>query len=91
MKNKKVERKTIYYKRKNNRNQKQLIREGIICDLSKAKDAINSKQAYDILKTPIGNFWLELNGSPIKISIGSHYPNNDDKILCGGFLLHKTS
>ena len=76
---KKVERKLSTINEKIIETKNSLIREGIICDLSKAKDAINSKQAYDILKTPIGNFWLELNGSPIKISIGSHYPNNDDK------------
>ena len=76
---KKVERKLTTINEKIIETKNSLIREGIICDLSKAKDAINSKQAYDILKTPIGNFWLELNGSPIKISIGSHYQNNDDE------------
>ena len=76
---KKVERKLTTINEKIIETKNSLIREGIICDLSKAKDAINSKQAYDILKTPIGNFWLELNGSPIKISIIAHYPNNDDE------------
>ena len=76
---KKVERKLSTITEKTLETLNRLLSEGIICDLSKAKDAINSKQAYDILKTPIGNFWLELNGSPIKISIGSHYPNNDDE------------
>ena len=76
---KKVERKLSTINEKIIETKNSLILEEIICDLSKAKDAINSKQAYDILKTPIGNFWLELNGSPIKISIGSHYPNNDDE------------
>ena len=76
---KKVERKLSTINEKIIETKNSLIREGIICDLSKAKDAINSKQAYDILKTPIGSFWLELNGSPIKISIGAYYPNNDDE------------
>lgn len=76
---KKVERKLSTISEKILETQNSLLSEGVICDLSGAKDGVNSKQAYDILKTPIGNFWLELNGSPIKISIGSHYPNNDDE------------
>ena len=76
---KKVERKLSTINEKILETQNSLLSEGVICDLTEAKDIVNSKQAYDILKTPIGNFWLELNGSPIKISIGSHYPNNDDE------------
>lgn len=76
---KKVERKLSTINEKIIETNNSLISEGVICDLSDAKDGVNSKQAYDILKTPIGNFWLELNGSPIKISIGAHYPNNDDE------------
>ena len=76
---KKVERKLSTINEKILETQNSLLSEGVICDLTEAKDVVNSKQAYDILKTPIGNFWLELNGSPIKISIGSHYPNNDDE------------
>ena len=76
---KKVERKLSTINKKILETQNSLLSEGVICDLSEAKNIVNSKQAYDILKTPIGNFWLELNGSPIKISIGSHYPNNDDE------------
>ena len=76
---KKVERKLSTINEKILETQNSLLSEGVICDLSEAKNIVNSKQAYDILKTPIGSFWLELNGSPIKISIGSHYPNNDDE------------
>jgi len=76
---KKVERKLSTRNEKIIETNNSLISEGVICDLSETNDVINSKQAYDILKTPIGNFWLELNGSPIKISIGSHYPNNNDE------------
>lgn len=76
---KKVERKLSTINEKILETQNSLLSEGVICDLSEAKNIVNSKQAYDILKTPIGNFWLELNGSPIKISIGAHYPNNDDE------------
>ena len=76
---KKVERKLSTRNEKIIETNNSLISEGVICDLSVTNDVINSKQAYDILKTPIGNFWLELNGSPIKISIASHYPNNDDE------------
>ena len=76
---KKVERKLSSISEKIIETQNSLLIEGVICDLSEAKNIVNSKQAYDILKTPIGSFWLELNGSPIKISIGAHYPNNDDE------------
>ena len=76
---KKVERKLSTINEKILETQNSLLSEGVICDLSEAKNIVNSKQAYDILKTPIGNFWLELNGSPIKISIGAYYPNNDDE------------
>ena len=76
---KKVERKLSTINEKIIETNNSLISGGVICDLSETNDVINSKQAYDILKTPIGNFWLELNDSPIKISIGSHYPNNDDE------------
>lgn len=76
---KKVERKLSTINEKIIETQNSLLSEGVICDLSEAKNIVNSKQAYDILKTPIGNFWLELNGSPIKISIGAHYPNNDEE------------
>ena len=76
---KKVERKLSTINEKILETQNSLLSEGVICDLSEAKNIVNSKQAYDILKTPIGNFWLELNGFPIKISIGADYPNNDDE------------
>lgn len=76
---KKVERKLSSISEKIIETKNSLLIEGVICDLSEAKNIVNSKQAYDILKTPIGSFWLELNGSPIKISIGAHYPNNDDE------------
>jgi len=76
---KKVERKLSTINEKILETQNSLLSEGVICDLSEAKNIVNSKQAYDILKTPIGNFWLELNGFPIKISIGAHYPNNDEE------------
>ena len=76
---KKVERKLSTINEKILETQNSLLSEGVICDLSESKNIVNSKQAYDILKTPIGNFWLELNGSPIKISIGAHYPNNDEE------------
>lgn len=76
---KKVERKLSTINEKILETQNSLLSEGVICDLSEGKNIVNSKQAYDILKTPIGSFWLELNGSPIKISIGAYCPNNDDE------------
>ena len=58
---------------------------GLICDLSEEKIPVDASMAYDLLKTPIGQFWLELNGQPIKMSILSHYPALDDKYYVEGY------
>lgn len=62
-----------------------LLSNGLICDLSKEKISVDASMAYDILKTPFGNFWLELNGHPIKISILANYTNPEDKYYVDGY------
>ncbi|HFI0394768.1 TPA: hypothetical protein ACGOYV_001550 [Streptococcus suis] len=63
---------------------KNLLATGTICDLSEEKIPAEPSKAYDLLKTPVGNFWLELNGQPIKMSIVSCYPKSDDKYFVEG-------
>ncbi|HEM2826483.1 TPA: hypothetical protein U0650_001431 [Streptococcus suis] len=61
-----------------------LLTHGHICDLSEEKIPADSLIAYDLLKTPVGNFWLELNGQPIKMSVIAHYPNLEDTYFVEG-------
>ncbi|HEL2401917.1 TPA: hypothetical protein TZS69_000873 [Streptococcus suis] len=61
-----------------------LLTHGHICDLSEEKIPADSSVAYDLLKTPVGNFWLELNGHPIKMSIIARYPNLEDTYFVEG-------
>ncbi|HFR3747901.1 TPA: hypothetical protein ACHVGK_000927 [Streptococcus suis] len=61
-----------------------LLTHGYICDLSEEKIPADSSVAYDLLKTPIGNFWLEFNGQPIKMSIIARYPNLEDTYFVEG-------
>lgn len=61
-----------------------LLTHGLICDLSEEKIPADSLIAYDLLKTPVGNFWLELNGQPIKMSVIAHYPNLEDTYFVEG-------
>ncbi|HHT7719856.1 TPA: hypothetical protein ACT2FD_000608 [Streptococcus suis] len=61
-----------------------LLTHGHICDLSEEKIPADSSVAYDLLKTPVGNFWLELNGQPIKMSVIAHYPNLEDTYFVEG-------
>ncbi|HFU4202989.1 TPA: hypothetical protein ACGO8F_000561 [Streptococcus suis] len=63
---------------------KNLLATGTICDLSEKKIPTDPSIAYDLLKTPVGNFWLELNGQPIKMSIVACYPKPDDKYFVEG-------
>lgn len=52
---------------------------GLICDLIKGKLPADSSVAYDLLKTPIGHFWLEFNHQPIKMFIKADYPADGSK------------
>ncbi|MEG3321890.1 hypothetical protein RFL32_09380 [Streptococcus suis] len=61
-----------------------LLTHGHTCDLLEEKIPADSSIAYDLLKTPVGNFWLELNGQPIKMSVIAHYPNLEDTYFVEG-------
>ena len=46
-----------------------IVKHGRILDACSNKVKIESKQIYHAIKTPLGNFWLELNGVPIPMKI----------------------
>ncbi|MGT2772455.1 hypothetical protein [Streptococcus marimammalium] len=62
----------------------ELSKNGLICDLSKEKLPADSSVAYDLLKTPVGHFWLELNHQPIKMFIETEYPTDASKYFVEG-------
>lgn len=63
---------------------KNLLETANICDLSEGKILADTSIAYDLLKTPIGHFWLELNDQPIKMSVLSSYSKPEDKYFVEG-------
>ena len=46
-----------------------IVKHGRILDACLNKVKIESKQIYNEIKTPLGHFWLELNGVPIPMKI----------------------
>ena len=48
---------------------KNILEHGRILNACSNKVKIESKQIYHAIKTPLGNFWLELNGVPIPMKI----------------------
>ena len=46
-----------------------LVKHGRILDACLKKVKVDSKQIYHAIKTPLGHFWLELNGVPIPMKI----------------------
>ena len=46
-----------------------LVKHGRILDACLKKVKVDSKQIYHAIKTPLGHFWLELNGVPILMKI----------------------
>ena len=46
-----------------------IVKHGRILDACSKKMRVDSKQIYHGIKTPLGNFWLELNGVPIPMKI----------------------
>ncbi|MGT2832843.1 hypothetical protein [Streptococcus halotolerans] len=71
----------------------ELTQNGLICDLSTEKLPADSSVAYDLLKTPVGHFWLEFNHQPIKMLIKTNYPADGSKYFVEGsyfIRLHQT-
>jgi len=46
-----------------------IVKHGRILDACLKKVKVDSKQIYNGIKTPLGHFWLELNGVPIPMKI----------------------
>lgn len=53
-----------------------LIKLGKVCDLTKRNSDFDVWKDYDILKTPIGHFWLEYNGEPVTMLIETIFPSH---------------
>ena len=49
-----------------------LVKHGRILDTCLKKVKLDSKQIYHAIKTPLGYFWLELNGVPIPMKISKN-------------------
>jgi len=64
-----------------------LVKHGRILDACLKKVKVDSKQIYHAIKTPLGHFWLELNGVPIPMKI-SQIQARDKKVSGRGCLLH---
>lgn len=56
-----------------------LLASGVVCDLSQKKNHTVADVPYDVLKTPIGHFWLALNDEPVKMKTKASYPDKDAK------------
>ncbi|MEJ7540424.1 hypothetical protein [Staphylococcus intermedius] len=52
-----------------------LVKLGTVCDLTQRGTYFDRWEAYDILKTPIGHFWLEYNGEPVTMLIDTIFPS----------------
>lgn len=63
---------------------KLLLSNGKVCDIVDEQQLSYETGAYDIVKTPIGNFWLEFNGEPIKMKLSTRYPPADEKYFVEG-------
>lgn len=50
---------------------------GRCLDLTAGKVNIAPEESYDYLKTPMGNFWLELNQSPLPMKVSQTFIDNE--------------
>ncbi|QHW36903.1 hypothetical protein GZH82_06020 [Staphylococcus ursi] len=62
----------------------ELLEKGKVCNLSSKKNLVDVNVAYDVLKTPLGHFWLELNNQPIQMSINTVYPKPNTILFVEG-------
>ncbi|UXS45394.1 hypothetical protein [Staphylococcus delphini] len=62
----------------------ELLEKGRVCNLSSKKNLVDLKDPYDVLKTPLGHFWLELNNQPIQMSINAIYPKRNTILFVEG-------
>ncbi len=64
-----------------------LVKHGRILDACLKKVKVDSKQIYNGIKTPLGHFWLELNGVPIPMKISQIQARDKKYQVDGAFYI----
>ena len=64
-----------------------IVKHGRILDTCLKKVKVDSKQIYNGLKTPLGHFWLELNGVPIPMKISQIQARDKKYQVDGAFYI----
>ena len=64
-----------------------LVKYGMILDACLKKVKVDSKQIYHAIKTPLGHFWLELNGVPIPMKISQIQARDKKYQVDGAFYI----
>ena len=64
-----------------------LVKHGRILDTCLKKVKLDSKQIYHAIKTPLGYFWLELNGVPIPMKISQIQARDKKYQVDGAFYI----
>lgn len=64
-----------------------LVKHGRILDACSNKVKIESKQIYNGIKTPLGHFWLELNGVPIPMKVSQIQARDKKYQVDGAFYI----
>ena len=64
-----------------------IVKYGRILDACLKKVKVDSKQIYHAIKTPLGHFWLELNGVPIPMKISQIQARDKKYQVDGAFYI----
>lgn len=64
-----------------------IVKHGRILDACLKKVKVDSKQIYNGIKTPLGHFWLELNGVPIPMKISKIQARDKKYQVDGAFYI----
>ena len=64
-----------------------IVKHGRILDACLKKVKVDSKQIYNGIKTPLGHFWLELNGVPIPMKISQIQARDKKYQVDGAFYI----
>ena len=64
-----------------------IVKHGRILDACLKKVKVDSKQIYNGIKTPLGHFWLELNGVPIPMKITKIQARDKKYQVSGAFYI----
>ena len=64
-----------------------IVKHGRILDACSKKVRVDSKQIYHGIKTPLGHFWLELNGVPIPMKVSQIQARDKKYQVDGAFYI----